>query len=178
MSYIHRSPAQSIAALLDVARIAPLFAGAMLLPAADSFVGSFAWSHIRLSDPIWLYLSRCLAALALLGGLRWLLSRRAAAIPAMRPAVLFLLLVGLLIWANTILRPLPLLGEMQIVPAARYTFPAISISMLALVGGWRALWPRRFSTGATFGLILGLIMLDGVAAQTIWQFYQNLPIGR
>ncbi|HNP72496.1 MAG TPA: hypothetical protein PLO33_08310 [Kouleothrix sp.] len=172
--YIHRSPAQSIAALFDVWRVAPIFFSAMLLPATDSFVQSFAWSNVRLRDPIWLYLSRYLALLALLGGLRWLLSRRSAGL-ALRPAALFLLLVGLLIWANTLLRPLPLLGELYVVPAARYTYPAIIVSLLALVGGWRALWGARWRTSVTFGLIVGLIILNGVSIQTIWWFYQTLP---
>lgn len=174
-TYIHRSPAQSIAALLDVPRIAPLFMGVLLLPATDSIVQSFAWGNVRLRQPIWLYLARGLALLALAGGLRWLLARRSGA--GLRPAVLFLLLVGLLIWANTIMRPLPLLGEMYIVPAARYTFPAIAVTALALVGGWRALWAEHLRTIVTFGLIGGLIILNGVAMQTIGQFYQSIPIG-
>ena len=176
VSYIHRSPAQSIAALIDIQRIAPALWPLMVQPAAEGMVGLFAWSNVRLPSPAWGYLARALALLALAGGLRALLRAELAGRRALRPALIFLLLVGLLIWLNTILRPLPLLGEFYVLPAARYTFPAISITALALVGGWRGLWPARFQQIVTFGLLGALVLLNAAAIQTIWMFYRSLPL--
>ena len=61
MNYIHRSPTQSVAALFDIRRIAEVFLPYMVQPAADTFVDSFAWSNIKLTDPLWRYLTRYLA---------------------------------------------------------------------------------------------------------------------
>ena len=176
VSYIHRSPAQSIAALIDIQRIMSVFWPLLVQPATEGMVGLFAWSNVRLQSPAWGYLARALALLALAGGLRTLLRPELARRRALRPALIFLLLVGLLIWLNTILRPLPLLGEFYIMPAARYTFPAISITALALVGGWRGLWPARFQQSVTFGLLGALVLLNAAAIQTIWMFYRSLPL--
>ncbi len=78
-------------------------------------------------------------------------------------------------WANTILRPLPLLDDLYIVPAARYTFPAIIATTLAVVGGVRALAPARLRRASLLGLVAGLIWLNAISIQTIWSFYASLP---
>ncbi|MFN8479883.1 MAG: hypothetical protein U0074_18865 [Kouleothrix sp.] len=173
--YIHRSPSQTIAALLDGPRLAPLFIRTLLQPAADGMVQSFAWGHVRLSNSVWLLLSQALAFLALVGGIRWLWGRGATSQAMLRPTIVFLLIAGLMVWANTVLRPLPLLGEPYVIPSARYTFPAITVTLLVLLGGWRALWPKRWHTSVTFALIGGLILLNAVSIQTIFTFYQALP---
>jgi hypothetical protein len=177
VSYIHRSPSQSVAALFDIRRIAGAFLPYMVQPAADTFVDSFAWSNIKLGDPLWRYLSRYLAVLALIGCLRWLIVRRFKIAGAVGPALLFLALVGLLAWLNTIFRPLPLLGEMYVVPVARYTFPAIIVTALAIAGGWWALWPQKLRLGAGLALIAGLLALNAAAITTIAAYYRTLPLG-
>jgi hypothetical protein len=176
VKYIHRSPAQSVAALFDPTRVAEVFIPYMLRPAADTFVDSFAWSNVKLAEPLWRYLARYLAALALIGCIRWLIGRRSAA-RDMLPALLFLTLVGALVWINTIFRPLPLLGEMYVVPVARYTFPAIIVTALAVAGGWWALWPQKLRLGAQLALIAGLLILNGAAISTIAAYYRTLPLG-
>lgn len=172
--YIHRSPSQSLAALLDTERLGALAIPILVQPAIDSFVESFAWNNVRLNQPIVRYIARGVALLALLGCLAWLLRRRERD-PSQRPAIVFLALVGLLVWANTILRPLPLLDDLYIVPAARYTFPAIIATTLAVVGGVRALAPARLRRASLLGLVAGLIWLNAISIQTIWSFYASLP---
>ena len=177
VSYIHRSPTQSVAAVFDTWRIAEVFLPYMVQPATDTFVDSFAWSNIRLADPLWRYLARYLAVLALIGCLRWLIVRRSRAWDTLWPALLFLALVGVLIWINTIFRPLPLLGEMYVVPVARYTFPAIIVTALAIVGGWWAIWPSKLRLGAVLALVAGLLALNAAAITTIAAYYHTLPLG-
>jgi hypothetical protein len=148
----------------------------MVEPPLDGMILSFGWGNVRLQSPIWLYLSRAVALLALLGCLRWLAERRPQEPEGLRPALIFLALVGILVWSNTILRPLPLLGE-YVVPGARYTFPAITVTILAVVGGWWALWPHKLRLYATLALIGSLIVLNSVAAGTIVSFYRSIPLG-
>ena len=177
VSYIHRSPTQAVAALFDTRRIAEVFLPYMVQPATDTFIESFAWSNVKLADPLWRYLGRYLALLALIGCIRWLIARRFKTRGALWPALLFLALVGALIWINTIFRPLPMLGEMYVVPVARYTFPAIIVTALAIAGGWWALWPQRLRLGAALALIAGLLALNAAAITTIAAYYRTLPLG-
>jgi hypothetical protein len=177
VKYIHRSPTQSVATLFDPSRIAEVFVPYMLQPAVDTFIQSFAWSNVKLADPIWLYLERYLAVLALIGCIRWLFAHRGAARATLQPALLFLALVGALVWLNTVFRPLPLLGEMYVVPVARYTFPAIIVTALAVAGGWWALWPQKLRLGSLLLLIAGLLALNGAAITTIAAYYRALPLG-
>jgi hypothetical protein len=177
VNYIHRSPMQSVAAFFDTRRIAEVFLPYLLQPATDTFIESFAWSNIKLADPLWHYLARYLAVLALIGCVRWLIARRSKPRDAFGPALLFLAIVGVLVWMNTIFRPLPLLGEMYVVPVARYTFPGIVVTALAIVGGWWALWPQKLRLGAVLALIAGLLALNAAAITTIAAYYRTLPIG-
>jgi hypothetical protein len=176
VKYIHRSPTQSVATLFDPKRIAEVFVPYMLQPAADTFIQSFAWSNVKLADPIWRYLARYLAVLALIGCIRWLVVRRSGTRETLRPTLLFLALVGVLIWLNTIFRPLPLLGEMYAIPVARYTFPAIIVTALAAAGGWWALWPQKLRLGSQLVLIAGLLALNAAAIATIAAYYRA-PLG-
>ena len=180
VAYIHRSPSQSVAALFDMQRIAPSLVPYMIRPALDSFTQIFAWSNVRLTNPIWRYLAYYIALLALVGCVRWALERPPAPedpadrSPGLRSAIAFLALVGLLIWANTILRPLPLLDQLYIVPVARYTFPAITISLLGIVGGWWSLWPRHMRFALLLVLIGGMLALNTAAVTTIRAYYQAI----
>jgi hypothetical protein len=178
-AYIHRSPAQAVAAFFDIERIAPAVLPYMIQPAFDSFVQMFAWSNVRLSSPIWRFLSYCVALLALLGCLRRVFKRRQAdaahvPTPGHAPAIAFLALVGVLVWVNTILRPLPLLGEQYVIPIARYTFPAIAATMLGVVGGWWALWPRALRAPLLLVFVGALVVLDAAAVATIWSYYHGM----
>lgn len=87
--------------------------------------------------------------------------------------LLFFALTTLLIWGNTFLRPLPFLDGVFIFPVARYAFPAMLPTMLALVGGWWVLWPSKFRAYGLVFILLGLLVLNIAAVQTIWMFYQS-----
>ena len=174
--YIHRSPSQLADALFDLPRVAPAILPYMVRPAVDSMIATFAWGHVRIADPIWLTLAGYLAICALLGILKWVLISRGAAPPGLWPGLLLLALAGLLVWINTIIRPLPLMGGIYVVPVARYAFPAITVTMLAIVGGWWALWPQKLRRYATLGLISLLFVLNGVAISTIAAFYRLPPV--
>jgi 4-amino-4-deoxy-L-arabinose transferase-like glycosyltransferase len=171
IQYIHRTPAQLITTMIDLPRLQPVFVSAMLRPAIDGLVGSFAWGQVRLASPIWLWALYLVGVLALCGGVRWLITTYRHAPSSMRITVIFLLLVGLAIWGNTILRPLPLLNEQYVLPATRYTFPAIIVTLLALVGGWWALWPQKQRPYALGIFFFGLLLLNAISISTIWSFF-------
>jgi hypothetical protein len=66
---------------------------------------------------------------------------------------------------------------MYAVPVARYTFPAIIVTALAIAGGWWAIWPHKLRLGAVLALIAGLLALNAVAIATIAAYYRTLPLG-
>ena len=62
-------------------------------------------------------------------------------------------------------------------PGICASFNSFFVSMLAVVGGWWALWPHRLRVYATLALIGSLIVLNSVAAGTIVSFYRSIPLG-
>jgi hypothetical protein len=60
-----------------------------------------------------------------------------------------------------------------LIPAARYAFPAIIPTALALMGGWLAWWDRPMEEKIALGLLIGLAVLNVVSLITIWAFYQG-----
>ncbi|HEU5014083.1 MAG TPA: hypothetical protein VFT66_16290 [Roseiflexaceae bacterium] len=170
--YIHRSPSQTVAALFDVQRNGPLLITNSGLWVLFSFFSVYGWANVRLQGWAWPYLFQCIVAVGLLGSLTWLIRRRRALSVRRAATLAFLMLALLLIWGNTLLRPLPLLDpSFSVLPVARYGFPAIIPTMLALIGGWWALWPRRFRSLAVVMLLAGFALLDGVAVATIYTYF-------
>ncbi len=170
--YIHRSPSQTVAAIFDVQRNGPLLLTNTGLWVLFTFFSVYAWSNVQLQGWAWQYVFEFVVAMGMLGALAWLIRRRRALEVRAMATLIFLVLTLLLIWGNTLLRPLPLLDpNFSVLPVARYGFPAIIPTMLALVGGWWALWPRRFRTLAVAGLLIGFALLNGVAAATIYTFF-------
>lgn len=171
--YIHRSPSPTVAALFDLERV-----GTYTLRTTAPFVvfggfGAFAWGQVRLQGDFWIYLFSALVLAALCGILIWL-ARCGLALPT--PVQGSLLLLGLalaLIWLNVLLRPLPMLEAWPAYPTARYGFPAIAPSMLALTGGWVALWPRRWRALGAALLLAALVALNAIAALTIVQYFNG-----
>ena len=169
ITYIHRTPAQLLTTLIDVSRLQSLFLPAMLRPPVDGLVYRFSWNQIRLPSVGWVYGLYVVGSLAIAGCVAWLIRARGAS--SSYPACVFLMLSGLLIWANTILRPLPFLGEQYVLPASRYTYPAIVITMLVLVGGWWAIWPAKWRISALAALLSCCVVLNSVAIHTILSFF-------
>lgn len=175
IKYIHRTPAQLLTTLIDIPRIKPVLLPGMLRPAVDGLVYWFSWGQVRLSTPLWVYCLYVIGFLAICGCVLWLIPVRAHTANRLYLTIVFLMLSGMLVWGNTILRPLPLLNEQYVVPATRYAFPAIAVTVLVLVGGWWALWPRKQRIYAVAALLIGLLILNVVSIGTIWSFYYTIP---
>jgi hypothetical protein len=175
IKYIHRTPAQLLTTLIDLQRIKSALLPAMLRPAVAGLVSGFAWGQVRLSSPLWLYCLYVIGFLAICGCVRWLVAARISTANGLYPAIVFLMLSGMIVWGNTMLRPLPLLGEQYVLPATRYTFPAIAVTALVLVGGSWALWPQKQRVYAVAALLIGLLILNLASIGTIWSFYYTVP---
>lgn len=166
-----RSPAQILFSILDVRRTGETLVGWAIPTAFEGLVARFAWGGLNLSSTIWVDGLYGVTALAIIGCLRWWGWDRRRGAAWMRVALLLLGLGALLVWGSTILRPLPLLDGRAVTPATRYTFPAIVPTILAIVGGWWALWPRRLRLPAVGLLLSSLVVLNLVALGTIWTYY-------
>ncbi len=174
-----RTPSLLFAAALDVERTTDVLqhhAGFMPL---DSLASTYAWGHIRLTNPVWVVSFRLFVLFALVGCGIWFIRIGVSSLSSLvgiRAALVVLVLAALLAWGSTYTRVLPKIGEGVVYPLARYAFGAIMPTMLILVGGWWSLWPRRWRTYATWALVCGAMALNGVATWTIWTFYRSLPV--
>ena len=173
---LHHSPAQILDALLDTEYTWPYLAGTIVPALYTGFFNNFAWGHIRLQAPVWNLLALLLTALALLGCVKWSTGSKTAAKSALAAPLFVVALAGILVWLIAIAWPLPYRWAKVTLPSARYTFPALLPTVLVIVGGWWALWPRRFRVPALVVLILAFLALDSAAVVTIWSFYHSLPI--
>ena len=79
-------------------------------------------------------------------------------------------------WGNAVALRLPMFDVNIDLPTARYAFPAVIPTVLALAGGWWALWPTRYRAHASAVFVLGMLGLNAVSIWRIWSFYQSLPI--
>jgi hypothetical protein len=136
----------------------------------QSFWARFGWNQLGLSG-VWPWILSALTILGTAGAI-------AAAGQVWRPgqvrswarAVGLLGIAGLLVWGNAYLRPHPLIGK-PFIPVARYAYPVVIPSLLALASGWWALTPNRFRRGYLPALVSTLAVLDVVSLLTIWQFF-------
>lgn len=173
--YSPRSLSFIVASLLD-REWAGSWLVELILPwlVSDFFTG-FAWGHVRLAGSFWAPLFLWLFALAGVGSLLWAWRSRAA--PArLHVTLLFLGLAMALMWVNALLWPLPYPWSSPALPAFRYVIPAVIPTLLFLLAGWGALWPRRYRLGGMLLLLLGLVLLNLLAYQTIHGFYQEVAL--
>lgn len=165
--YTRRAMSQIPVALLDVGRIWPVLLSSGLLITFDGLIDRFAWGQVQIPFGLAQSIARALALVAFGGAVWWFARRRSP----VRPAVGFLALATLLVWINTMLRPLPLIDSTFVAPITRYAFPAIIPIALAFVGGLFVIWPRyRRIYPIAIWLIL-LLVLNVISAQTIRAFY-------
>jgi hypothetical protein len=167
--YTHRSPSQSLTSLLDweytgwVHRftVSGLF---------TTFWARFGWHQTGVPGA-WYWVLGVLTALGVAGSVAWLVrgGRREGSARAVR-ALGLLALAGLILWANAFLRPHPVYPRPYL-PVARYAYPAIVPTVLALAGGWWALTPRRFRRWLPLALFSILGALDVASLWTIWTFF-------
>jgi hypothetical protein len=165
VAYVRRSPSQIVSSLVDIERTGSILLRDVAPWVVFAFFGTYSWSQVVLRDPAWQYWLVFAALIALPGCLRALLRPS-----PYRAALVFVGLAGLLVWANVILRVLPALVTNP-PPFARYGFPAVLPTMLALVGGWVALWPRRWRIQAAAGVVIAMALLDAAAIRAIHVFY-------
>jgi hypothetical protein len=175
--YGERNPAYVLAALTDIGRSGPFLAGTILPYLVRDFFGAFAWGHVRLEGGIWNALMVGLVIGALAGNVKWLAQSRAGHARTIRSALLLLGLVALLIWGLALIWPLPYPWARITWPSARYAHPVIIPTLLFLVGGWWALWPRRARLLGMLALLLCLLVMNVAAIITISSYYQPLGPG-
>jgi hypothetical protein len=168
-----RTPSLLLAALLDIERSSTLIQNYVGFAPIDGLTTQIAWGNVRFTNPVWLILFRVVIGISLLGAVWWLVKARPPA--GVRPTLLFLAMVGVMMWVMAYTRVLPKISEGVVFPTARYTFPAIFPTVLAMVGGWQTLWPPRLRSYALWAIIYGTIVLNGVTLYTIWSFYRSLP---
>lgn len=169
--YGRRSLDGILASVLDWQRTAWVYrvAGLNLF---RSFWATFGWNHVDL--PVgWYWGLGVVTVLGVLGALvAWVRLWRSNRPPPWKGALGLLAVAGLLVWGVALLRPHPLIGK-PFIPAARYAYPAIVPTVLALAGGWLAWVPRRTRIWVVIGLLSGLALLDVVSLVTIWTFYRR-----
>jgi hypothetical protein len=171
--YTRLSLVQRLPLLFNADRLGKLFDAASGRALLDGFFATFAWGHVRMPSELRPYLLVA-AVLPAIGCVAWL-ARARPRTPA-RAAAALLGLAAAVIWSVTLLMPLTVFWETQFAPpTVRYAFPAILPTLLALSGGWLALWPRTWRPVAVLALVLALVALDALALHTIAVFYRSLP---
>ena len=182
--YTRRSPSLFLVSVLDGKRaldVYPIVVENLL----QSFWARFGWNQITLPQGWYWALAVVTAWGAIGAGVGYVRLWRAArasgdqesgagkrepARARQLAAFTFLGVAALLVWANAFMRVHPLGTRIQ-VPVARYAYPAIIPTVLALTGGWWTLSPRRYRLWVVAGLLCALLALDGVALWTLLQFY-------
>ncbi len=138
----------------------------------SSFWATFAWNSVHLAGG-W-YITLIVITLVGMSGavVMWIRLIRHPSSWRQNRTALFLTLIGLLIWGNTFLRPFPFSSPASpFLPVARYAYPAIIPSALALVGGWWVLTPKRFRRWFPLALFSFLVLLDMVSPLTVLLFF-------
>jgi hypothetical protein len=167
--YARRSPSQFLASVLDWQRTAWVYqtTGTTL---HQSFWARFGWGHFGLPEG-WYWGLGVVTVLGAVGTLVGLARLWHSDRPlAMKRAVNLLAVTGLLVWGNTFFRSHPLLGK-PFIPDARYAYPAIIPTTLALMSGWLALVPQRAKKWAITGLLVSVALLDVISLTTNIIFY-------
>ncbi|MFQ5613651.1 MAG: ArnT family glycosyltransferase [Anaerolineae bacterium] len=167
--FTRRSPTQILTSVLDWRQTGWVHR-ASLVTLFQTFWARFGWGHVGL--PVgWYWALAGVSALALGGAVVGLARLWRSDQPlATKRAVILLLLAGLLVWAIAFLRPHPLVST-PVIPAARYAYPAIIPTVLALVVGWLTLAPPRVRTWSIIGLLAGLVFVDIVSVLTLLDFF-------
>jgi hypothetical protein len=168
IKYGRRSPSQLLTSLLDweytgwVHRITArrLFQG---------FWARFGWNQTGVPET-WYWMLGALTVLGVTGGLVALAKAKREWPRRTVRALGLLMLAGIMLWGNAFLRSLPL-RPAHYLSVARYAYPAIVPTVLALVGGWWALTPRRFRRWLPLAAFSTLGALDVASLWAVWTFF-------
>ena len=166
-----------------------------------TFWARFGWNHIGLPE-VWYRIIRVITAFSLIGLLiRAARVVRSSGVPenagaifndegfqnALRSmgssgqenlahkkrAIAFLAIVMFIGWGSALLRFHPNLDQV-FTPSARYGYPVIIPTALALMAGWLAWVPGRHQGRVACGLLGALALLDVVSMTTIWKFFGGM----
>jgi xanthosine utilization system XapX-like protein len=168
--YARRSLSTTLVSILDLERTGRLTFLEVAPGVVDMFFSRFGWGGSLFPGWGWQIVFRGVALLSLAGCAAWLLRRVRLPSPSL-PALAFLGLTALVIWGNVVLRIHPLIDTAMPLTSARYGFPAIIPTVLALVGGWLALWPARLRGYGVTLVVVGTLALNVLAVLRIWELY-------
>ena len=170
---VNRERLWVVAPLFDVERMLPFIWRTATEWLLYGLFGRFAWGHVTLVSILSPVLFQVLAVISLLGSTTWWFRSKPA--PYVRPALAFLAIAGLVVWVSVSLWPLSYFFISRTpMPASRYTFPIIVPTVLVMVGGWWALWPRQYRFVGLWTIIIAMVLLDVISIWTIWSYYRSL----
>lgn len=167
--YVRRWPSQFLASILDWPHTKWTYE-VTTNRLFRSFWARFGWNQTGVSRG-WYWVLGALTVLGAIGSLVGLIRAKKSGWSVRRMRALGLLaLAGVVLWANAFLRPHPVLGRPYL-PVARYVYPVVIPTVLALAGGWWTLTPRRFRRWLPLVLFSILVVLDIASLWTIWTFF-------
>jgi len=167
--YGRRSPSQLLTSILDWEYTGWVYS-VTTRRLFQSFWARFGWNDIGISSG-WYWVLGTLTVLGTVGAVVGIAKAyRDGRSVSWTRAVALLALAGLLLWGNAFLRLHPVVYPNPFLPVARYAYPAIIPTVIALAGGWWTLSPRRCRRWYTVGLFSILGVLDITCLWTILLF--------
>lgn len=159
---VRRPTAHLLLSVVDFSRVGRFLVTSTLPYLLQTLFARFAWAHVTSATFVWVPLTLySIVAVAIAGCLRWIVESKQQT--TQYASVVFLGVAGTLLWGSAVVWPLAYLWFAKIIlPAARYTFPVIVPTMLALAGGWHALWPARYRVQGSL-IFVGILFLLNVA---------------
>lgn len=169
IKYARRYPSQLVTSILDweySGWVYPVTAQRLL----HSFWARFGWNQVGVS-PAWYWFLGALTMLGAAGAAAaWVKACRAGQPLPWQRAVGLLALAALLLWLNAFLRPHPVHPNPYL-SVARYAYPAIVPTVLALAGGWWRLTPGRLRRWFPLALFTIMGVLDVASLWTLLTFF-------
>ncbi len=165
--YGRRPPSQLLTSLFDW-RVTWQTHRVTIVNLFNSFWVRFAWNSVGLSAG-WMHVATVLSIIGAVGALVGTF-RAAVGGGTRRETLIVLGAAAALVWLNAQFRSQPP-SPHPFIPSARYTYPAIIPTALALVGGWWSLAPRQVRKWVLTALFAVLGLFDIAALITIWAFW-------
>jgi hypothetical protein len=165
------SPSLFLGSILDWKRTSWVYrsAGLSLL---KTFWARFGWAHVSV-DSSWYWGVGIATALGVLGALvHWARGSWSDHSLPWKRSMVYLTVAALIVWGNAFTRPHPVMGK-PVIPVARYAFPAIIPTALALMGGWLSWGDRPMKRKIALGMLAILMTLSVVSLVTIVNFYRG-----
>lgn len=160
--------------LFDLGTIVPFTTRVATQWVLYGFFVRFSWGQLWLpSSLVPAVLFQGWTILALVGCVIWWARRRAS--DRLRPALVFLAIAALSVWVTVSMWPLSYFVMSRVtLPSSRYAFPVAAPTMLMLVGGWWALWPRRWRAIGIGVVVVAMLALNAISIVTILSYYRGI----